>query len=232
MAITLAVARNRVRVKLNEMDQRRASTGVVAIDNAIADAYISLGSRIPAPHASTASAFTIAANAQTFVLPASGAEYAGDVRIQLVSNGMFLVKISRDELESFRNGITSTTGTGKPSHFSLYEESDQELQGECWPRSKDAEACNLFASLTVTDLRDAAAMDVASITFSRYGSTALVYYASALLAAGMNDEDLKLRRLNPNVATLWKADAERLLYEEEVRRHNAESVGRTQRWVS
>jgi len=232
MAVTLEVMRSRVRVKLNEMDARRVARDVVEIDGAISDAYILLGSRIPAPRLYTPNAFTIAANANTFRLPASGAEYAGDVRIQLVSDQRFIVKMTREEIESLRDGDIATVGIDRPRFFSLYEESDQDVQGDCWPRSKDAELCNLFAALVVSDLRDATDMDAANITFSRYGSTALVFYAAASLVAGMTADDLALRRLNPNIAALWLKDADRLLYAEEVRRHAAEDSGRTQRWVS
>ena len=236
MATTLVVVRNRVRAQLNELDNRAVSTGLIAIDNAIANTLQFQASRLPAPRLYAASAFTISALAQTFSLPTTLAsvatrEYAGDVRLQLDSDKTFLLKSTREEIEAFRNGDTSTNGS-KPLRFSLYEDSATVVQGECWPRSKDAEAVNLYASLDHNDIRDAADMDAATIGFSRYGATSLVLLSAATLVRGMTDEDLALRRLERSVAATWEKQASVLLYEEEARRHAAEDSGRTQRWVS
>ena len=233
MSVTLAVIRARVRVKIKEMDQRRGTTGIVEIDNAIADSYLLLASRIPSPRLVSLSAFTISANAQTFVLPSTAAiEYSGEVQIQLQSDKSFLKKITRDELQSYRSRDINNVGTTRPQMFSLYEDESQVVQGDCWPRSRDSELCDMFADISATDIRDAVAMDAASIKFARRGSTALVYHASAELVQSMTDSDLATRRLNRNVVGQWREDAERLIYEEEVRRHQAEDTGRTQRWVS
>jgi hypothetical protein len=235
MATTLVVVRNRVRARLNELDNRAVSTGLIAIDNAIADTLQVQSARLPAPKLYSASAFNISAGAQTFALPTTlgvvaTLEYAGDVRLQLNSDKTFLLKSTRDEIEALRFGDTSTAGS-KPLRFSLYEDSATVVQGECWPRSKDLEAVNLFASLDHSDVRDAASMDAAEIQFSRFGVTSLVLMTAAVLVRGMADEDLALRRLERAVAATWEKQAASLLYTDERRRHDAEGSGRTQRWI-
>jgi len=236
VATTLAVVRNRVRAQLNELDNRAVSTGLIAIDNAIANTLQVQAARLPAPRLYAASAFNISAGAQTFALPTTigsvaTVEYAGDVRLQLNSDKTFMLKSTREEIEAFRNGDTSTGGS-KPTRFSLHEDSSTVVQGECWPRSKDLEAINLYASLDHNDLRDAADMDAATVQFSRYGAISLVLLTAAALVRGMTDADLVLRRLERGVATTWEKMAAMLLYQEEARRHAAEDSGRTQRWVS
>ena len=235
---TLANIRSRVQVRLNDTDSRRGSFDVVQIDHAIADACLRVGGQIPAPHVYLSSGLTIAAG-DTFTLPTAAqtgyvslTQYAGDIRIRLRSNNQFLIKNTVEELDAWRNGLSSTAVSGIPERFALWEEMDNDMQGRCWPPAAAAEACDLFVSLVPDDLRDAADMDVANVRFDRYGATALVFHAAAALVAQMDAEQLRARRLNPNVAELWRREASVLLYQAEVRRLNAESVGRTTRWVS
>lgn len=235
---TLAAVRARVQVKLNDTDGKNGSLDTLQVDHAIADACLSLGSQIEAPHVYLSSAFTISAGASTFTLPtaaqtgyASLTQYAGDVRIRLTNRLHFLTKKTVEEIDSLRE-YNSTTTQGYPECFCLWEEMDNDMQGRCWPNAGVAEPCDLFVSLVPDDLRDANDMDAANVRFSRYGSTALVYYTSALLAAAMSAEDLGKRRLNPNVVQLWRREGDVLLYQDAVRKHNAENHGRIQRWVS
>lgn len=234
MAVTLVVLRNRLRVMLNDLDRADDEQfSIVRLDGAIANAYQACAAVLSPPRLVTLSAFTIAAGAQTFSLPTtSNAEYSGDVRIRLQSDGSYLFKRSREEIEALRYGETATTGTGRPTDFSLYEDSAQILQGDCWPRSKDLETCDMYVGLDVTDLRDAASMDAASIQFSRYGSTALLYRAASELVASTPADKLAARDLDKGVAQIWLQQAGVLLYAEEVRRAQAEDAGRVQRWVS
>jgi len=235
---TLANIRARVQVRLNDTDSPRGSFDVVQTDHAIADACLALGAAIQAPEVYLASALTIAAG-DTFTLPTAAqtgyvslSQYAGDIRIRLRSVNRFLIKRTVEELDALREGRASTPASGIPTDFALWQEMDDDVQGRCWLPAASAEVCDLFVSLVPDDIRDAADMDAANIRFSRYGATALVYHASALLVAQMDAESLKARKLNPNVAQLWLKEAQTLLYREEVRKNNNESVGRTIRWVS
>jgi len=235
---TLAAIRARVMVKAHDTDNRKGSLGIVRTDHAIADACLQLGSQIPSPEAYLPSAFTISAG-DTFALPTaaqtgyvSTTQYAGDIRIRLRSNNMFLTKRTVEELDAFREGQTSTSAPGVPSNYCLWEEMDNEVQGRCWPAAAASQACDLFVSLVPDDLRDASDMDAANVRFSRYGATALVFHAAALLVAELPQDELALRKLNGSVAKLWLDQARVLLYEEEVRKNNNESIGRTMRWVS
>jgi len=234
---TLANIRSRVQVRIGDDDNRKGSFGIVKIDHAIADAAIALGASLPAPEVYLSSALTIAAG-DTFTLPTAAqtgfvslTQYAGDIRIRLRSNNIFLVKITTEEMDARKNGRASAPGS-VPEVFSLWEEMDNDVQGRCDPPAKAAEVCDLFVSLQPDDIRDADDMDAANVRFSRLGSLSLVAYTSALLVAQMDEEDMKLRRLNPGIVTLWLKEAADAIYREEVRRNNEESVGRTQRWVS
>ena len=227
MSLNLATIRARVRANIRELGPRRSTTGVVEIDNQIADLYLEMAASLPPPRLLTTGAFTIAANARTFALPSAGAiEYGGMVEIQLQSDRSYLKRRSRDELIGLHDSDTSTVGTGKPSLFALYEDASQVVQGLCWPRSKDAELCDLFAAIDPTDIRDAANMEAAGIIqFSRIGGAALVLFTSARLVIKITDDDLATRRLNRAIAGTWEKAGHTLLYQEEVRRHNAEAVG-------
>lgn len=234
---TLATVRARVQVKLNDTDAKNGTFDTVQVDHALADACLALGSQIRPPEAYLPSAFTIGAQTDSFALPTAAvsgyvslSQYAGDLRIRLTNRKHFLSKRTLEEVDALRE-FNSTSVQGWPEVFALWEEKDQTMQGRCWPATAVAEPCDLFVSLVADDLRDAVDMDAANVRFSRYGTTALVFHASAILAASMSAEDLQKRRLNPNVATLWLKQAGVLLYQEEVRRNNAESNGRIERWV-
>ena len=99
MADTLENIRYRVRSLTRDVDGRSPSRDLAEIDNAIAEAYLVLSSRLPAPSLYTASAFTISAHADTFTLPDSASEeYTGDVRIRLRSDGRFLRRRTLEEI--------------------------------------------------------------------------------------------------------------------------------------
>lgn len=233
MSVTLAVVRDRVRIRTRDVDAKNNSRDVVEYDNAICEAYLALSAWLPAPTSVTESAGTIAANADTFTLPTSGdEEYAGELRLRLRSDGSFLTRRTVEEIDRLRSGDTATVGTSRPTDFCVWEESDQDVQCRCWPRSRELETYDLHRTLLASDLRDAAAMDAASVAFSRFGVVSLVLHAAALMVQGMTDDDLALRRLSRGVAKDWVRDASTVLYKERERRHNLESVGRTLRLVS
>lgn len=236
MSITLAALRSRVRAKLNDVDMRRPAFNVIAYDQALADAYTNVQSRLPAIHVYTASAFTIAATSETFTLPTtSNAQYRGDVRLQLVSNGVFLYKKTVEEINQYQNGefgAALLVGVDHPSIFALWEGSTQVVNGICWPRTLQAEAVNMYNTLSAADLRNAADMDAAVIDLSEEGVVGLTYFAAAMLAAGMTEQDLAARRLSKDVAAVWFRESNRVLLREEARHSDLESVGRIMRWVS
>lgn len=236
MSITLAALRTRVRARLKDTDMRRPLMSVIEYDQALADAYTNVQSRLPAAHIYTGSAFTIAINSETFTLPtASNAQYRGDVRLQLVSNGHFLYKKTVEELNAYQQGEYGPAlliGVTHPWVYALWEGVSQVVNGICWPRTLQAEAVNMYYTLSAQDLRNAADMDAAVVDLSEQGITGLTYFAAAMLAAGMPPEDLVARRLSKDVAAVWMSESDRVLKREEARHSDIESVGRIQRWVS
>jgi len=164
MSVALRRVRDRISMKLRDTDARKGTFDAVYLDNAICEAYLALQGRLPPPDLYTASAFTIGAGGDTFTMPTSvtqwtgndgGAEYAGDFRIQLASNGQFLQKRTVEELDSMRNRLpTVSPALSIPYLYALWEENDQDVQGRCYPGAKVAEACNLFRTFKADDLRD------------------------------------------------------------------------------
>lgn len=236
MSITLAALRARVRSRLRDTDTHRPAFDVVEYDQALADAYTNVQSRLPAAHIYTGSAFTIAINSETFTLPtASNAQYRGDVRLQLVSNGIFLYKKTVEEMNAYQNGefgAALLVGVDHPYIYALWEGANQVVNGLCWPRTLQAETVNMYYTLSAADLRNAADMDAAVIDLSEEGVTGLSLFAAAMLAAGMPPEDLQARRLSKDVAATWFRESDRVLKREEARHSDIESVGRIIRWVS
>jgi hypothetical protein len=138
-------------------------------------------------------------------------------------------------LDSYRNGNQSVS-LGIPEVFALWEDKNQAVQGRCYPGAKDAQVCDLWASLTADDMRDFIGsgsddMDDVEVLLSREGSTALVIYTAADLVARMSKTALEARGLDGGVAVKWHKEAQDLLYREAGRRHDLEALGRIERWV-
>jgi hypothetical protein len=245
MAISLSSIRARVRSELRDTDGKNNSFDQIEYDQHIAGAYIELAARIPPPSLYTESAFTISAGGDTFTLPETvtewtgndgGAEYNGDIRIRLRSTGQMLYKVSVEEIDALRDGDVSVV-TAVPRQFALWEDNSQAVQGRCYPGAASAEACDLWASLTVDDLRDyvgsggTSTMDDVEVLFSRMGAQALVLYTASAMLLKMSDDDAALRRLDKSAASDLRSRADVLLYQEEARKHAIEETGRIGRWV-
>jgi len=224
----LSGIRARVQIEMNEADNRRASSGVIAIDQKICDKFTEIVAIIPPTHLYEVSGLTI--SAETFTLPTtSSREYAGDVRIRLRSTGTWLEHVTVEQLDAIRAGNVATSGV--PSVFALWEEPDLEVQGRVWVPPRTAEVCDLYRAVIPASLR-AFDLDSVSVDLSEFAETALVNMVAADLVAKMNDEDLALRRLNgPQFVASARETARVLLLKEGARRHNLERAGRVQRWV-
>lgn len=244
MSIDLRFIRERVRIRLRETDARKPSFVLPEIDQAICDSYIELQAMLPPPVLTSASALTISAGASTFTLPLTvtqwtgndgGAEYAGDVRLQLVSNGAWLRFVSNDWMDSLINN-SPTIPQGVPDSFSLYERKDQQVDGRVWPAAKSAEVVNMTATMAADDLRDFIGsatddLDDVEVQFSRTAAQALILFSAAELLERMTPDDLQARRLSGRNGEQWMQRALRLAYAEAVRRHQLEDSGVTERWV-
>lgn len=244
--IAISKIRGRVRGNLMDLDGRMAAPTGVQIDATLADVYIELAAQLPSPMLYVASAFTIAAGANTFTFPvtvtSSGfgtgtTEYAGEARIQLAVPGTWLRKITSREMDAFMYGVNAIP-LAIPDRFALYQDGSQVIRGRCWPGSNEARACNLWATIKADDLRDyvgtggAEGFDTVSAPLSREAAAALVLKASSRLLKRMGAEDVAKRGINPAVAGEWDAAANDLLYAEEAAQHSVRSTGRIQRWKS
>ena len=228
---TLPSIRTRVLVKIRQIGTRKQTYSPVEVDQTIRDTYFEIQGDLPPVHAFTASAGTIAAGANTFVLPStSNAEYRGAVKLQLVSNNRFLRKLNNEEMDGVWDG-QSSNATGIPHYFALYEEDDQEAQGRCHPRATVTETYNLWRSLVPADF-DLTAVGSTNIRLNRFAASALVFKSAAALVDAMDQDSLKLRRLNAAVAARWDAAAAKLIYRTAMDMHALLSNGRTHRYVA
>lgn len=230
MPATVAAIVARVREKLRDTDARRLAFDVIEYGNEVAETYLAIQARLPPARLYTPNAFTIAAG-EEFTLPNSaGEEYAGDMRIQLISNGLWLKKWTREEIDAARSGLAQTPSV--PTNFAVWVEGDEDVQGLVWPKCRAAEPVNLFRTLVAADVRAAADMDAAQFQLGRGGLEALVLKTAVKMGSRMTPEDLAAHRINPSVFNQWAQEAEVGIYKEECRRHDLESVGRVMRWVA
>jgi hypothetical protein len=228
---TIPSLRTRVLTKIRQTTTRNATFSPVEVVEAMRDTYFEIQSELPLVHAYTPAAGSILASANTFVLPTtSSAEYRGAVRMQLVSDNRFLQKLDNEEMDAFWNR-QSTTATSRPWAFALYNEDDQEVQGRCHPRCKDAEVYNLWRALVPADF-DLTAIGSTSIRLNRFAASALVLKTAAALVDMMDEESLKARRINPKITQRWDAAAAKLIYETAMDMHSVMGTGRYKRNVA
>ena len=244
MPVTLARIRGRVRSKIRDLDEEHGSFTSVEIDMAIADAYIAAQAQLPAPEVYTASGLTLTGGTPFFTLSTTvgqytggsgGAEYRGNIRIQLAATGIFLNPVDESVIDGFINSQAIPIAT-LPFCFSLKEDKSQVIQGRCYPQPISSLVCNLWVSMAADDLRDYVGsgtgdMDSVSVLMSRMAAQALVFSVSAELLAQMTPEDLALRKINPNVIPLWIKRADELMLQDAGRQHDLQAVDTTPRWT-
>lgn len=234
MSVTVSALYGRVRNKLQELDGRNA-IGIAYGHQILRDKYIEMQAKLPLQYSYTANAGTISAASDTLTLPtSSSAEYGPDIRIQLVNTGMWLTKVSQDEMTAMRDGQSASDPGGDPTSFAPYETSSQSII--CWlfPRNRTAQNYNLFRQLLAADF---STTDIAGTTLalSTWAADALVHKTAAALALApklMQGIDRDTQRLYRETARLWNEEGEVLIYREAKRRHDIESIGRHQRFVA
>lgn len=219
--------------RLNAMDGKTPIRGgVVYVDQHIRDQAIALDSRLPSYETYTSNAGTITAGSESFDLPTtSSAQYGGNLRIRLRSNNTFLNKVTADEMQSFKDGASTSAGYSKSRFYCPVEGVGQTVTVWVWPINASNEAYDLWRSVVIADTTST---DIAAWTlpFGNEGQLALELYTAGAILQAMSQADAEVRGLDKSVAGVWILEASRQEYEEAARRHRIESVGRYQRYVS
>lgn len=231
MSATVITVRNRVIENLRDFDRAKPVYSVPEYDIAIKGGYQILAARMPWPHVYTASGLTLGPLSDTFTLATN---LGSDIRIRVRSSKLFLRKVTTDEMDSIRAGVTSPDGAAVPRYFAIWNApatAGTDIQGRVWPPAKDAEACDIYYSKIPTAL-SSIALDADSVLFDESAVECLILKLSADLLDGMDDADVARLKINPKKSGLWRADMERTLYREAGLQHDIADVGRVQRWVA
>jgi hypothetical protein len=229
---TLAYLRFKVDMRLRQMDTKNRTYSVPEVDQAIREKYIAKKTMLPPAHVAESSAFTISAGADTFTPTLAGTTYSDalDVRLQLVSNGLFLVPSTVEEIDALRYG-QPTLLLGIPYWFALWEDHQGVARGRCYPGAKDAQAVNMYRSRSHAAITSATDLDSAAVYFNEASCNALAQAVAADLLIAMPDDEVKKRGLTRDIAPAWAREADKLFYQEEARKNDLIAAGRTQRWV-
>lgn len=227
MSIALAKVRADVQILLRDTDHTDPWFSTAIIDQTIAMVLVRQWASAAQAQLQINSAFSINADG-TFELPTSR-EYTGLVRIQLVANGLFLVKRPTEWMDIQRSLVLPNTFTGIPVAFSLYPQRDEKIEGRAWPPPGSAYLCNLFVGLAPDDIRTAS-MDTVTVDLSVEGTQALVLDCAHELALGSTPAKLEARGLSQSILPKWEKESYRLRILDNARRHNLRSNGRIQRY--
>lgn len=250
MSVSLTKLRARVRERLNDLDGHQPPFSSVKVDMAMCSAWVLLAAQLPPPILQVAysdtNALTIAAGASTFTLPvtitSSGygtgtVEYAGGIKIQLASNGLFLEPLANVEMDALLHSH-ALIPVSIPMYFSLYPDGSQVIRGRCYPASLAAQSCNLWSTLRAQDLRNYVGtggtdgLDSVSIPATVEAAQALEAAASKSLLAGMPATAAEARGLDKASLMLeWAEEVETLLHDDEAKQANVAATGRPQRWT-
>lgn len=229
---TLAYVRMLVDIRLRQQDTKNRSYSTVEVDQAVRQKYVSKLASLPPAHVAESAAFTIAAGGDTFTVTLSGTTYSDalDVRLQLASTGQFLRPRTVEELDAMRGGHP-TVFLNVPTDYALWQTHVGTVLGRCYPGALVAQSVNMFRSRSHTVPTSATDLDSAAVYFNEAATTALAAAVAADLLLAMPDKELERRRLARDIASAWKREADTVFYQEEARRNDLESIGRTQRWV-
>lgn len=226
MSVALSKVRADCQILLRDIDHTDAWFSPMVYDQTIAMILIRHWASAAMPQLSIANAFSINADG-TFELPTTR-EYTGLVRIQLVSNFLFLTKWTTEQMDLARSAVLPSTFAGIPWAFSLYEQRDSKVEGRTWPPPGSAALCNLFIGLAPDDIRTAA-MDTVTVDLSVEAVQSLVMDVAHELALGSTPAKLEARGLSQAILPKWQSESYRLRILDNARRHNMRSTGRIAR---
>ncbi len=219
---------NRALKMIHEDDAQRPVIGLIEADQCVRDTYNLEMARMPGVALETLSGLTLTAGSDRFTL-STASVYRGEIRIRLQVNGLFLSRISRDELDGLRRG-TLAVNQGRPQFWCAWEESDLEIQGRTWPGSDQAYVCDIFTRTLPADPGVAADLDaLVLVGLSAAGESALVHLIAADLGGRIPQQEMQARGLTEKKLAAWLKAGRVGLYAEEMRQAAVGSINYVQR---
>jgi hypothetical protein len=235
MASTVQVVRDRVIENLQDFDRSKPAFSIPQYDIAIKGAYQIVAARMPWPHVHTASGLTLTAGVDTFTLSTN---LGGDLRLRRRSDGFFLEKVTVEQLDAYRTGVTATNlanVASTPWCFAVWLQpgtAGTDLSGRVFPPPNAANvSLDTYFSQIPTAL-SSTALDSDNVLFDVTTVEALILKVSVTQLAKLPKSEMDRLMIDPSIGKEWKEDYERTVYRATGNRFDQDSNNATyQRWV-
>lgn len=218
MADTVLNSRRRVRLLLDDMNASDYAVDTERLTTLMESRMHFLAAEVGIGPDWVTGAVTLTANDYTYTLPTTF-QYQRVMSIRLASQEWLLERVTHTQMLALKDG--STDATGDPTHYSLHEDSAQQVQIWLDPTPDQADTLDVMRS-QVPSVLDA---DTDSIPFSDPMLRAFEMDCAAHGIAMMDDDERAKRKAVADNIPFWERSVGRLVRLERIRIGNLRRTG-------
>jgi hypothetical protein len=208
MSATLSATRVNVLYRLTGSGAPSSDVPAMKLDRIILDKAMELGALVGLGLVWTESQVTLTANSLAdYSLGAATTQFHQIVAARINATGQTMEKVTFDEINRLREGMTVASGTGDPFRFALWEDATQIVRMRIDSVPTLARTIDFMRSA----LPSRTVADSTTLPFSDLMLVALEEASAAKAAAGLDDETAARLKLGAGVIGEWKSDSARIV---------------------
>jgi hypothetical protein len=205
MSETVAAARVNIRYHLNDTEPGNFAISSMALDRIILNQSVLLGARVGTGAVWTESVVTLTANSLADYTLGSPTQMALVATARINATGQTMERVSFDEINAMREGMTSTSqNVGDPQYFALWETTTPSVK----MRINSVPSAARTIDFLISTMPVRTVSDTTTLPFSDLLLAALEYKCAALAVKRMPAAVIERLNIAQGVVEDWQALAE------------------------
>lgn len=222
MSATLSATRVNVRHHLNDTALGNPAVSSLILDRIILNAAMHLGSKIGLSLVWTASQVTLTAGSLSdSTLGAATTQFDRIIAARINATGQIMEKVSFDEINRLRAGLTNTASQGDPQYFALWEDATQIVQMRIDTVPASARTIDFLRS----SLPSRTVADATVLPFSDLMLPAIELASAAQAVIRLPQATLDHLKLDRGIVAEWKQQSNELVRQERERQDKIQRRG-------